>query len=137
MDFTINFDSINLLAVFAATVAANLLGGIWYAPFALGKPWKAYAGIKADAAMTNPAATFTAGFVLQFIAASLLAALLGPTGDILEGVQLGSLLSFAFVFTALSISNLFERRPVPLILINSGFHIVSLTTMGAIIGAWR
>jgi len=137
MEFTINFDSINLLAVFTATLAANLLGGLWYAPFFLGKPWKAAAGIAVGESMTNPAATFTAGFALQFIAASLLAALLGPSGDILEGVQLGALLSFAFVFTALSISNLFEHRPVQLILINAGFHIAALSLMGAIIGAWR
>lgn len=137
MDFTINFDSINLLAVLAATLAANLLAGIWYAPFALGRPWKSAAGIKKDTPLSNPPAAFTAAFMLQLIAASLLAALLGPRGNVVEGVQLGAILAFGFVFTALSITNLFERRPVPLILINAGYHVAALMMMGAIIGAWR
>ena len=41
MDFTINFGAINLLVVFGATVASNLLGGIWYSPLVFGKLWAA------------------------------------------------------------------------------------------------
>jgi hypothetical protein len=33
-------------------------------------------------------------------------------------------------------TNLFERRPITLILINSGYHVVSLCLMGFIIGTW-
>lgn len=137
MDFTVNFDSINYLAVFVATLIANLLGGIWYAPFAFGKVWKSAARITADTPMSNPAATFTAGFVLQLIAVSLLAALIGPSSSGIEGLQLGSLLGFGFVFTALSITNLFERRPVPLILVNASYHVATMAVVGFILGSWR
>jgi hypothetical protein len=136
MDFTINFDSINILAVFVSTLIANLLGGIWYSPFAFGKIWRQAAGITANKPMSNPAAAFTAGFVLQLMAVSLLAALLGPSSSGIEGLQLGSLLAFGFVFTALSITNLFERRPVPLILINAGYHIATMSLVGFILGSW-
>jgi len=137
MDFTINFDAINLLTVFAATVAANVLGGIWYAPFFLGRPWRAALKMgPASAEMSNSVGTFVSGFVLHLIAASMLAALLGPSAGGVVGVQLGSLIGFAFVFTAMGATNLFEHRPIRLILINSGYHVVSLALMGFIIGAW-
>jgi hypothetical protein len=136
MDFTIHFASINLLIVFAATVAANLLGGLWYSPAVLGKPWRAALGGKASGEMTNPSGTFISGFVLQLLAASMLAALLGPSASGVEGMQLGMLIAFSFVMTALGMTNLFERRPISLILINSGYHFVSFGMMGFIIGQW-
>ena len=86
--------------------------------------------------MSNPAGTFVAGFTLQLIAASMLAALLGSSATGVEYLQLGTLIAFSFVMTALAISNLFERRPLSLIVINSSFHIVSFGLMGFIIGQW-
>jgi hypothetical protein len=34
-----NMATLNIWAILAAAVSAFLLGGIWYAPFALGKLW--------------------------------------------------------------------------------------------------
>lgn len=137
MEFTIHFATMNLLVVFAATVAALLLGGLWYSPLVLGKPWRAAIGTPAQGdGVRNPAGTFVAGFVLQLTAASMLAALLGPSATGVEGIQLGTLIAFSFVMTTLAITNLFERRPLTLILINSSFHIVSFGLMGFIIGQW-
>ena len=137
MDFTINFGSINLLVVFAATVAGNLLGGIWYSPLAFGKPWaKANKIDMGQQGMGNIPATFIASFVLQLIIASLIAALLGPNSTGMEGIQLGTIVAFCFVLTAMGMTNLFERRPIHLIFINSSYHVVSFGLMGFIIGTW-
>lgn len=137
MDFTINFDAINLLVVFAATVAANVLGGIWYAPFFFGKPWRAALNKgRPSGEMSNSVGVFVSGFMLHLIAASMLAALLGPGAGGAVGIQLGTLIGFAFVFTAMGATNLFEQRPLVLIFINSGYHVVSLGLMGFIIGTW-
>jgi len=137
MDFTLNFGAINLLVVFGATAAANLLGGIWYAPFVFGGLWRRVSGLPgSQESMVNPAGTFVSGFILQLIAASLLAGILGTNAGLVEGVQLGTLLGFGFVFTALAVTNLFERRSLILILINAGYHIVAMGIMGAIIGSW-
>ena len=54
MDFTINFGAINLLVVFGATVAANVLGGIWYSPAVLGKIWREAAGPKGEVSPLIP-----------------------------------------------------------------------------------
>lgn len=136
MDFTINFGAINLLVVFMATVASMLAAALWYSPFVLGRPWRRANNMGPSEPMQNPAKTMTLAFLLQLVAASLLAALLGPSAGGGTGVQLGTLIGFSFVFTALGMTNLFERRPLILILIHSAFHVVSLGLMGFIIGTW-
>jgi hypothetical protein len=137
MDFTINFGAINLLVVFGATVASNLLGGIWYSPIAFGKPWAAANNIQLGAGgMGNVPGTFISSFILQLIAASMIAALLGPNSSGTEGIQLGTLIAVSFVFTAMGMTNLFERRPLYLIAINSSYHIASFGLIGFIIGTW-
>jgi hypothetical protein len=137
MDFTQNFAAINLLVVFGATIAANLLGGLWYSPIVFGKPWRALTGKAAPSGeVGGTVGVFISSFVLHLIAASLLAALLGVNAGAQEGARLGALIGFGFVFTAMGATNLFEQRPIPLVLINSGYHIVSLSVMGLIIGKW-
>jgi hypothetical protein len=139
MDFTINFGAINLLVVFAATVAGNLLGGLWYSPLVFGKPWARANNLNLGnyAGDRNIPGIFISSFILQLVAASMIAALLGPNSTGVEGMQLGSLIAVAFVFTAMGMTNLFERRPIHLILINSSYHIASFTLMGFIIGTWN
>ena len=118
-------------------IAANLLGGLWYSPLLFGKPWRALSGIsRGDSTMGAPAGVFVASFTLFLISASLLAALLGPNAGGQDGARLGALIGVSFVFTAMGATNLFEHRPLPLILINAGYHIVALSIMGFIIGQW-
>jgi hypothetical protein len=137
MDFTQNFSTINLLIVFGATIAANLLGGLWYSPMLFGKPWRALSGKTSPSGeVGGTVGVFISSFVLHLIAASLLAALLGTNAGAQEGARLGALIGFGFVFTAMGATNLFEQRPILLVLINSGYHIVSLAVMGLIIGRW-
>ena len=138
MEFSLNFASINLLVLFGATVAANLIGAVWYSPFMFGNIWRKDAGLgEGSGSMSNPAATFVAAFILQFLAASMLGGLLGHNVGPSEGATLGALLGFALVFTAIGITNLFEGRPLRLVVIHAGYHMVALSVIGAIIGQWN
>ena len=137
MDFTVNFAAINLLVVFGATVAANLLGGVWYSPLLFSKPWRAANKMGPSTGdMGGSVGVFISSFVLHLLSASMLAALLGPSAGAQDGMRLGALIGVVFVFAAMGSTNLFERRPITLILINSGYHVVSLCLMGFIIGTW-
>jgi len=138
MEFTDNFSSINLLVVFGATLASNLLGGLWYSPILFGKPWRKLTKSNGDSEdiLGVSAGVFIAGFVLTLVAASLLAALIGPGADGKEGARLGALIGVCFIFTSMGTTNLFERNPIQLVMIHSGFHTFSFCTMGFIIGQW-
>ena len=136
MDFTDNLGAINLLVVFLATVASNVLGGLWYSPFAFGKPWAKANNIElGTSGIQNVPLTFAASFVMTLLAASMIAALLAPTSTGAEGMRLGAVLGVTMVVTTMGITNLFERRPPHLIAINSGFHLTSFVMMGFIIGS--
>lgn len=138
MEFSLNFASINLLVIFAATFTANLLGALWYSPFAFGKYWRADAGLgERKGTMENPAGVFVSAFVLQFIAACMVGGLLGHNAGFTEGSRLGALLGFTLVFTAIGLINLYEGRPFRLVLIHSGYSISALSLMGGIIGMWN
>ena len=55
-------------------------------------------------------------------------------------LSMGALYGFlagVWTFCAIAIHSLFELKPWRLILINGFYSVVSLTLMGAIIGAWR
>lgn len=138
MQITIAFGYVNWLAVMAATIASFVIGGFWYSPFFVGKQWMAANKMtRTHQEERSPQWVFVGAFVLQWLAASLLAAILGPNADLLYGLNIGLLIGVFFVTTAMGITNLFERRPVSLILIHSGYHIVSFAVMGMILGAWH
>ena len=136
MYFTENFGAINLLVVFGATVASNILSGLWYAPFAFGKIWQRGMNIPTPTNMANAPATFITAFILQLVAASMIAAMLGPNAGGSDGLQLGMIVAVAFVLTSMGATNLFEKRPFSVIAVNISFHIASFSLMGFIIGTW-
>ena len=73
---------VNYLAVGAAALSAFLLGGLWYSPLVFAKPWMAYAGIECgedgQPKSGNMVVIFGGAFVLNLIAAFVLAMFLGP-----------------------------------------------------------
>ncbi len=137
MGFTGNFAAVNVLIIFGAAVAAMLFGAIWYSPLLAGRKWMELNQIDGRlTGMFNVPATFISAFVLQVIAASMLAGIMGPAATGLEGLQLGTLIGFSIVLPALGTINLFERRPLLLVVLHTCFQIGALGLMGFIIGQW-
>jgi hypothetical protein len=84
----------------------------------------------------NPALIFGGSFVLNLIAAYVLARFLGPMPlpyATLAGLSVG----LCWVATGLGVNYLFERRPLGLWLINGSYFTLQFTIMGAIIGAMQ
>jgi hypothetical protein len=137
MSFTANFAAINLLVIFGAAVAAMIFGAVWYSPLLAGRKWQELTQVSGNLnGMQNAPATFIVAFILQVLAASLMAAIMGPAASGIEGLQLGSFVGLYFVMPALGTINLFERRPWGLVFINLGFQVGALALMGFIIGQW-
>jgi hypothetical protein len=138
MDLSDAVAHFNWLAIITATAAAFALGGAWYAKVLFGGAWMQDVGLtEEDAKNANMPRTFGGAFVLQLIAAMMLAAIIGPESTWLSGAYTGLLLGGGFLATAYGVTYLFEQRSLRLFMINAGYNVVLLGIMGAIIGGWH
>jgi hypothetical protein len=128
---------LNLLAIAAAAVSSFLLGGLWYSPVFLGRRWAALTGLTEERLQAGVARVFGGAFVCQLIAAVNLAFFIGSEASFGFAVFAGLAAGLGWVATGLTTTFLFERRPLALIAIDASYHVVALTLMAAILGAWR
>ncbi len=128
-------DSINYLAVLAATVAGMVVGALWYSPILLGKQWMAAIG-KTPEELGNPAKAMAGQLVTTLIVAVVLAIVVAWSGraGLIGGATVGLTVWLGFVLTALLPSVFFEGRPSNLVAINGSCQLVTYAVMGAIIG---
>jgi multidrug transporter EmrE-like cation transporter len=135
--------STELLApTLAATLAGMIIGALWYSPLLFMKPWLRLAfkdnpPTDAERKKDMPKAMLGMLIVLLFKVCILGKVLLiMGVSDATTGAQYGLWLGVGFIATSLADSVLFERKPLQLYIINTGYHMVSMTVMGAILGAW-
>ena len=134
------FDEINWIAAFCGGLAYFILGALWYSKLLFAPKWMTYVGIDPK----NPGSTkgiggiMLASFLLMLVASAgiaILRAKLDISGGWMSGVKLGGLTGL-FGATAISISYLYEQRPLGLHLINGGYTIVGNVLAGIIICSW-
>ena len=129
---------LNYLAILAATAASFVLGGLWYSPVLFGKIWMVETGITEESAQQrNMVKVFGLAILATLIVAFNLAAFLGPEASLTSGAFYGFLAGAGWVAMAFAINDLFEGRTLRLFAINAGYHTLSFTLMGAIIGVWN
>ncbi len=75
--------------------------------------------------------------MLSLIISFNVAVFLGPEASFSFGLLAGAAAGIGWVATALGILYLFEHRSLKLWLINAGYHAVTFTVMGGILGAWH
>ena len=129
--------SIDWLGVLIAVVVAQVLGFLWYGPL-FGKRWMAAVGktreeIQAD----GPGAAIAVSIVASILHAVGIAIILAmsDTPDLVSGVKIGLLASVGFAAAAAVTNSMFEGRPPILLSLYAGYLVLSITVMGAIIGA--
>ncbi len=124
------------LAVVACAVSTFLLGGLWYGPL-LGKPWMRASGIAPEqAARGNMAMIFGLSFMLQLLAAFVLAMFIGADATLGFAVGAAASVGACWVAPALGVIYLFEQRPFTHWAINAGYHVAAFSIMGLILGLW-
>jgi hypothetical protein len=137
MDFQQSLDSINYFAVIVAALSAFLIGGIWYSVL-FAKPWMKENGFtEEDLRKGNMGKIFGGAFILSFIISFVLVLFLGPERNAAIGATAGFMAGLFWVATAFGITYLFERKSLKLFLINAGYHVITFTLMGLILGMWR
>ena len=130
------FAGINWLAVLVSAVSTFMLGGLWYGPL-LGRTWMRASGMTEERARQgNMVRVFGVSFLLQLVAAVVLAIFIGAESNAALGLFAGASAGIAWVATGLGVIYLFEQRPLSHWGVNAGYHVVSYTIMGLILGAW-
>ncbi len=134
MDLT----TLNIWAIFAATLSAFLVGWLWYGPL-FGKAWLSETGLtEQELEQGNKGKIFGLAFVFELIMAFNLAFFINDPSIGLEmGALYGFLTGFGWVFFVLAVNSLFERKSWKYILIDGGYWVVAFTLMGLILGAWK
>ncbi len=128
---------INYWAVAVAAIVPMVLGALWYSPALFARPW-----MRAVGRTEEELGGMGLGYVLSAIAAILSSYALARIGAWAEvdglwnGILVGLLVWVGFVGTVLAVTTYFSGRPRALWFINAGYQLVSLTIMGAILGAW-
>lgn len=132
-----DLSSLNLLAILVAALISFVIGGLWYSPILFGKAWMEENGLTEQDTQGNMGLIFGTTFVLSLIIAFNLAAFLGPDASFVWGLTAGALAGIGWVAAAIGILYLFERKSMRLFLINAGYHAVTFTIMGGILGLWH
>lgn len=128
---------INYLAVLVAAISNFILGGLWYSKAFLGRPWMEASGMTEERAKeANMPRTFGVAFILELIAALVLAMFIGAESSLHLGALAGFHVGLFWVGGGLGVIYLFEQRSLKLWLVNAGYMTVAFTIMGAILGAW-
>ena len=130
---------INLLAVLVAAVPYVLLGYPWFSVFR--DPWFEGGGLTVEQLVNGPslAVAFTVAIVSSLVMAYVLALLVIRTGEqtAARGMRMGALVWLGFVATLLGTQYVFEARSVAYFFITSGYPLLGLLIMGAVVGGWR
>lgn len=131
---------INWLAVLVAGLAYFFLGALWYTVL-FGKQWRSYNSAAMNMADAKKGATtiMIASFILMLICSfglSLIVTRLYLSGWQV-GLKLGLLTGVCFAATAVSISYLYEKRPLGLHLINISYNILGNIVAAIIVASWK
>ena len=136
MDISQAFSHINWLSVIVAAASSFVVGGVWYGPL-FGRAWMAECGFTEEVlAKRNMSIVFGGSLALALLASLNLAMFLGAERSLIYGATAGFFAGLGWVSMFLGILYLFEMRSLKLFSINAGYCTLSLTIMGAILGAW-
>jgi hypothetical protein len=137
MNMATAFSQINWLAVIVATLAAFLVGSIWYSPILFSKIWQKEIKMSDEEMKhANMALIFGSAFILNLVAAIVLAMFLGRHAGLTMGLMASLMVAIAWIGTALGTNYLFTRKSLKLFFIDAGYYVVYYAVMGIILGIW-
>ncbi len=135
--------TVNWMAVLVAVVANMALGFSWYSPAMFANEWIKLMGWDIKKMKKPSSDEMTKSMIGGVVSSGLMAYVLSHFADYVGantwmlGLQLGFWVWLGFIATVNIGIVLWERKPCKLFLINTGYWLVSLLMMGAIIGGWQ
>ncbi|MGH2604386.1 MAG: DUF1761 domain-containing protein [Dehalococcoidia bacterium] len=133
---------LNWLAVVVATIAYFALGGVWFMPFALGKPWMRAMGWEPSAEERPSPLMYVGPLVTTFVSSIAIAMLAAAsqTDTFVEGLVLGVVTGLGIAGAIMFITGYFEpKKPQPMIwaAITGGYHLAGLLIVSVILAVWQ
>ncbi|MEO6490168.1 MAG: DUF1761 domain-containing protein [Ferruginibacter sp.] len=134
--------NLNWIAIFCGALGYFALGALWYSKILFAPKWIALTKID----MSNPDLKKGMGmlmfmsFIWMFINAFGIAILRERMVDVtglMGGIKLGALTGLFFGTAAISISYLYEKRPMGLYWINGGYTVLGNIIAAIIICSWH
>jgi hypothetical protein len=133
-----DLSKLNYVAIVVAAASAFVVGGVWYSPLLFVRVWMKETGLDDEVlGKRNMGVVYGAAFVLLLIISFNLAAFLAGPPNLAWGLSAGALAGVGWVATGLGVTYLFEARSFRLFLVNAGYHAVTFTLMGGILGVWK
>src|SRR5262249_34122115 len=141
---SMNFMGINLWAVLVAAIATMVAGFLWYSPLLFARPWMVLMGYdpedkaKLEAMRKGAGKMYMLSFIASLAAALVLAKIIeiSTVNSALYGMKIGLAVWLGFVTTVQLTNALFQKQPMKLYLINTGYQLVCYAAMGAILATW-
>ncbi len=130
---------INYLAVLTATFITMILGALWFSPILFGNKWMKMMGfteeqLKEDGSVKEMIISVLTSFVEAVVLASLV--IMTGADTIFQGIHLGAMIGIGII-AMVNLSNaMFNRVPIKLWLIGSGYRVVYFMINGAILAVW-
>ncbi len=131
----LEFFTNNWQGIILATLAAMVIGSLWYSQIMFGKHWQKLAGIKDKDMKKGMAVGMLVMLLMAFVSAFVLKRFIviaNPT-EILEALKLAIWIWLGFIVTYVVGGGVFERRSPELMAINLGNQLVTLLVMAAIL----
>ena len=126
---------VSWLAVIVSTIAAFVLGGLWYGPF-FSKPWMREMGVGRDfKPRIARSILFTVAIVLNFIAALVFGLFVGPSPSPALALGAGAAVGLAWAAPSVLIVYLFASRSLLLTAIDAGYVAAQFIAFGIVFSA--
>lgn len=123
---------LNWMAVAASTVAAFILGGLWYGPL-FSKPWMREMGVGRDFKPNLPRPLlFGLAILFNFIAAAVFGAFVGPNPSLGLAIGAGLAVGVAWVAPCMVTTYMFASRSLALTAVDAGFPVAQFAIYGVL-----
>ena len=130
--------TIDWVGVIVATLAAMVLGALWYGPL-FGKQWFALIGKTREELQGNAGIGYGIAIVGSFILSIVMTYVTqwGAAEGFGEGAIVGIVMWAGFVISTQVTGMVFEGRPWELIMLNSGGSLLSFLIVGGIVSQFN
>lgn len=128
---------VNIYTIIAAAIINLLLGYLWYSPLLFGRIWVKEHNL--DSSFLRPSSLHYLGAIIVAIVTAWVFSILIHWFEItfiLTGMQFGFLIWLGFVATAQFSGVIWAQKTIRAYLIDTGFQLVNLVIMGAILSIW-